>query len=44
MATGSEPEEWDGMRVWRTMEAAWHLAEGPFTYVRIELTSFTVLP
>jgi hypothetical protein len=42
-ASGSEPQMWDGLRVWRRMEAAWHTAEGPFTYVRIELTSFTVL-
>jgi uncharacterized protein DUF6920 len=42
-ASGSEPQEWDGLRVWRRMEAAWHLTEGPFTYVRIELTSFKVL-
>ena len=42
-ATGSEPRDWEGLRVWRHMEAAWHLAEGPFTYIRIDLTSFTVL-
>jgi hypothetical protein len=42
-ASGSESQEWDGLRVWRRMEAAWHLTEGPFTYVRIELTSFKVL-
>jgi hypothetical protein len=42
-ASGSEPQDWDGLRVWRRMEAAWHPAEGAFTYVRIELTSFTIL-
>jgi hypothetical protein len=42
-AIGSDPQEWEGMRVWRHMEAAWHLADGPFTYVRIDLTSFTAL-
>jgi hypothetical protein len=42
-ATGSEPQEWEGLRVWRHMEAAWHLAEGSFTYIRIDLTSFTAL-
>ena len=42
-ATGSEPQEWEGLRVWRHMEAAWHLADGPFTYVRIDLMSFTAL-
>ncbi len=42
-ATGSDPQEWEGLRVWRHMEAAWHLAAGPFTYVRIDLTSFTAM-
>jgi hypothetical protein len=42
-ATGSEPQDWEGLRVWQHMEAAWHLAEGPFTYIRIDLTSFTAL-
>jgi hypothetical protein len=42
-ASGSEPQEREGLRVWRRMEAAWHPVEGEFTYVRIELTSFTVL-
>ena len=42
-ATGSEPQDWEGLRVWSHMEAAWHLAAGPFTYVRIDLTSFTAL-
>jgi hypothetical protein len=42
-ATGSEPQDWEGLRVWRHMEAAWHLAAGPFTYIRIDLTSFTAL-
>jgi len=42
-ATGSDPHEWEGLRVWRHMEAAWHLPAGLFTYVRIDLTSFTAL-
>jgi hypothetical protein len=42
-ASGSDPQVWDGLRVWRRMEASWHLAEGAFTYVRIELTSFAVV-
>jgi hypothetical protein len=42
-ATGSEPQEQDGLRVWRRMEAAWHPAERAFTYVRIELTSLTLM-
>jgi hypothetical protein len=42
-ATGSDAQEWEGLRVWGHMEAAWHLADGPFTYVRIDLTSFTAL-
>ena len=42
-ATGTDPQEWEGLRVWRHMEAAWHLAEGPFTYIRIDLTSFSVV-
>ena len=39
-AIGRDPQEWEGMRVWRHMEAVWHLPGGPFTYVRIDLTSF----
>jgi len=42
-ASGGEPQEWDGLRVWRRMEAAWHLPDGPFTYIRIELTSFAAV-
>ena len=42
-ATGSDPQEWEGLRVWRHMEAAWHLPAGLFTYVRIDLTSFTAV-
>jgi hypothetical protein len=42
-ATGSDPQEWEGLRVWRHMEAAWHLPAGPFTYVRIDLTSFAAV-
>jgi hypothetical protein len=42
-ATGSDPQVWEGLRVWRHMEAAWHLAAGPFTYIRIDLTSFAAV-
>ncbi len=41
-ASGSEPQEWDGLRVPRLMEASWSPPEGSFTYIRLELTSFTV--
>jgi len=42
-ATGSDPQEWEGLRVWRHMEATWHVPAGPFTYVRIDLTSFAAV-
>jgi hypothetical protein len=42
-ARGSEFQDKEGMRVWTRMEAAWHLPEGEFTYVRLEVKSFTVL-
>ena len=42
-ARGWDIREREGLRVWTHLEAAWHLHEGPFTYVRMELTSFTVL-
>ena len=42
-ATGSDPAEHDGMRVWRTLEASWHSSAGLFTYIRIESTSFSIV-
>lgn len=42
-ASGSDPEEWGGMRIARRMEASWNPPEGSFVYIRIELTSVTVL-
>ncbi len=42
-ARGTETREVEGMRMWTSMEAAWHLKEGTFTYVRIEVTSVSVL-
>jgi hypothetical protein len=42
-ASGSEPRECDGLRIPHRLEASWIPPEGPFTYVRIELTSCTVL-
>jgi uncharacterized protein DUF6544 len=40
--TFAEPREWEGLRVPTRLEAAWHLEDGPFTYVREETTSLTV--
>jgi len=37
-----EFEEWEGLRVARRVEACWHLPEGAFTYIRGEVTSYTV--
>ena len=42
-ATGSEPIEYEGLRVWRKMEASWHAPAGEFVYIRLELTSFTIV-
>jgi hypothetical protein len=42
-ARGTGIQEWEGMRVWTRMEAAWHPQEGEFTYVRLEVTSFAAL-
>jgi len=42
-ATGSDPQEWEGLRVWRHMEASWHLPAGPFVYVRMDVTSFAAV-
>jgi hypothetical protein len=40
----SDFKEWQGQRIPYSMEAAWELPEGAFTYIRIELTSVTVSP
>ena len=42
-ATGFDAREIEGLRVWQRLEASWHPPEGPFTYIRIELTSFNVV-
>ena len=42
-ATGREEREWDGLRVATHLEAAWDLPEGSFTYIRMDLTSFSVV-
>jgi hypothetical protein len=42
-ATGSDPQDQEGLRIWRRMQAAWHRPEGSFVYVRMELTSLTIL-
>jgi hypothetical protein len=41
--TFAEPREWEGLRVPTRLEAAWHVEDGPFTYVREEITSVAVL-
>jgi hypothetical protein len=42
-ARGTDEEVRDGLRITTRMEAAWHPPDAsPFTYVRIELTSFAV--
>jgi uncharacterized protein DUF6544 len=38
-----EFREWEGVNVASRVDATWHLADGPFTYYRSEITSFTVL-
>jgi hypothetical protein len=42
-AAADDFREVEGMRIPHTMEAAWDVAEGPFTYIRIELLSVSVL-
>jgi hypothetical protein len=39
----SEFREWEGLRIPSRLEVRWHLPEGPFTYFRAEITSFTAL-
>jgi hypothetical protein len=38
--TGSDFQEREGMQVPARFEACWHLPEGPFPYIRGEITSF----
>lgn len=38
-----EFREQEGMRVATNLEAAWQMPEGLFTYIRVEVTSFTFL-
>ena len=39
----SEFQEWEGLRVASRLEVSWRLPDGPSTYFRSEVTSFTVL-
>jgi hypothetical protein len=41
--TCAEFREWEGLRVATRFEVRWHLPQGPFTYYRSEITSFTAL-
>ena len=38
-----EFQEWEDMRIASRIEVCWHLPEGPFTYLRGEITSFKVV-
>lgn len=38
-----EFREWEGLRVASRLEVSWQLPEGPFTYFRSQLTSFSAL-
>jgi hypothetical protein len=42
-AMGSDPQVWNGMRICRHLEAAWHPPDGEFVYVRIDVLSQSVL-
>ena len=42
-ANGSEFKEWEGLRVPSCLDVSWRLPEGPFTYYRSEVVSFTVV-
>ena len=42
-ASGSHPRVWDGLCATSRLEASWHPPEGAFVYIRMEITSFTVL-
>ncbi len=39
-ATGSDDRLFDGLRVPTRLEASWHVASGPFTYIRVEVLTF----
>jgi hypothetical protein len=39
----TEFREWEGLHIPSRIEVCWYLDDGPFTYFRGELTSFTVL-
>jgi hypothetical protein len=43
-AAGNEFRDWEGLRVPSHVEADWKLPDGPFTYYRSEVTSFTKAP
>jgi hypothetical protein len=38
-AVGTDPQVWNGVRVCRHLEAAWHPPDGEFVYVRIDVLS-----
>lgn len=40
---GRDAGDYDGMRVWRTLEASWHPPAGAFTYIRIEILSYEII-
>ena len=40
--TYGEPAEWQGFRIPTRLEATWHLEDGPFAYVREEVTALAV--
>jgi hypothetical protein len=42
-AVGSNPEEWQGMRMCRHLEAAWRPPDGTFVYIRIDVLSQSVI-
>ncbi len=42
-ASGFDPQEYEGMRICRRLEASWNPPESSFVYIRIELTSVTIL-
>jgi hypothetical protein len=39
----SEFREWEGLRIATHLEVLWHLPEGPFTYFRGDVITFTTL-
>jgi Family of unknown function (DUF6544) len=40
--TYGEPAEWQGFRIPTRLEATWHLEDGPFAYVREEVTALVL--